>query len=391
MIRQPTSVFHILAIAASSRMSVPPRSAMSDARSATASMAKISAVIRPIFCAMASCFPIGWPHCTRSAAQRRTISSARLAPATAEAGSVSRPVLRVISASLRPLPSPQRTFSTGTSHVGEADDAVLDRLEPHEVEPLHDFDAGPVGLDDEGRDLLGPGPRHHDHQLGHRAVGAPELLAVQDVVRAVRGQHRAGGHRRGITPDVRLGEREGADGALGEAREVALLLLGGAEDLERLGHADRLRRREQRGQVAVDAGDHADRVGVAGLAQAEPAVLLGNLDAEGAELPEPLDHVGGNLALPVDPIAVDPLDEESLQPLHERPGALHVGGIHGGEGVDELESERALEQLPDEAGCLPLLLAGALGDLARFLLGRELGARRFDGRREDVSHGSRSR
>ena len=63
---------------------------------------------------MASCFPIGWPHCTRSAAHRRTISSARLAPATAEAGRVSRPVLRVISASLSPLPSPQSTFSTGT-------------------------------------------------------------------------------------------------------------------------------------------------------------------------------------------------------------------------------------------------------------------------------------
>ena len=48
-------------------------------------MAKISAAIRPIFWAMASCFPIGWPHCTRSAAHRRAISSARLAPATAEA------------------------------------------------------------------------------------------------------------------------------------------------------------------------------------------------------------------------------------------------------------------------------------------------------------------
>ena len=87
---------------------------MSEARSATASIAKMSAAIRPSFWAIASCLPIGWPHCTRSAAHRRAISSARFAPATADAGSVSRPVFSVMSASLRPLPSPQSTFSTGT-------------------------------------------------------------------------------------------------------------------------------------------------------------------------------------------------------------------------------------------------------------------------------------
>ena len=62
---------------------------------------------------MASCLPIGLPHCTRSLAQARLISRHRLAAATAATGSVSRPVLRVMRASLRPLPSPHNTFSLG--------------------------------------------------------------------------------------------------------------------------------------------------------------------------------------------------------------------------------------------------------------------------------------
>jgi hypothetical protein len=73
IIRQPISVFHILAMAASSRMSVVPWSARSEARSETASIAKVSAAIRPILFAIASCLPTAWPHWTRSAAQRREI------------------------------------------------------------------------------------------------------------------------------------------------------------------------------------------------------------------------------------------------------------------------------------------------------------------------------
>ena len=145
------------------------RSARSEPRSATASMAKMSAAIRPIFCAIASCLPTGWPHCTRSAAQRREISRQRLPPATADAGRVSRPVLRVMSASLRPFALTPEQVLDRHLHVGEADDAVLDRLEPHEVEAMHHLDAGPVGLDDERGDLLGAGARHHHHQLGDGA------------------------------------------------------------------------------------------------------------------------------------------------------------------------------------------------------------------------------
>src|SRR6266487_3810776 len=68
----------------------------------------------PIFCAIASCWPIGRPHCTRSAAQRRETSRQRLPAATDEMGSVRRPVFSVIRASFNPLPSPHRTLSRGT-------------------------------------------------------------------------------------------------------------------------------------------------------------------------------------------------------------------------------------------------------------------------------------
>ena len=87
--------------------------------------------------------------------------------------------------------------------------------------------------------------------------------------------------------------------------------------------------------------------------------------------PQSLDHVGRDLPLAVDPVAVHPLGEEALEPLHERPGALHVRRVHRGEGMNQVEAERALEQLAHEAGRLPLLLARRLGDLPGLLLGGE--------------------
>ena len=79
---------------------------------------------------------------------------------------------------------------------------------------------------------------------------------------------------------------------------------------------------------------------------------------------------GGNLPFAVDLVAVHLLAQERLEPLQERLGLGHVGGVGLGEGVDQVEAEVALEQLPDEARRLPLLLARGLGDVAGFLLGR---------------------
>ncbi len=57
---------------------------------------------------------MGWPHCTREPAHSRAISRQRFPAATDEMGRVSRPVLRVISPSFRPLPTSHSTFSFGT-------------------------------------------------------------------------------------------------------------------------------------------------------------------------------------------------------------------------------------------------------------------------------------
>ncbi len=174
-------------------------------------MANMSAAIRPIFWATASCLPIGAPHCTRSAAQRRANSSARFAARhrrgrKGETAGVQRDERELEALAF----APEDVFDRHL-HVGEADDAVLDGLEPHEVEPLNDLDPGPVGLDDECGDLLRSSSRHHDHQLGDGAVGAPELLAVEDVVRAVVGERRPSCARpAGSEPTLDFGQRERA-------------------------------------------------------------------------------------------------------------------------------------------------------------------------------------
>ena len=105
---------------------------------------------------------------------------------------------------------------------------------------MDDLDARPVFFHDEGGDLARVGMlRHDDEELGDRAVGAPELLAVQDVVPF--GSPRGGRREvRGVRSHFRLRQREGGDRAAGEAREVFLLLLRRAEKLQRLRNADRL-------------------------------------------------------------------------------------------------------------------------------------------------------
>src|SRR4030095_734707 len=71
----------------------------------------------------------------------------------------------------------------GNADLGEADDAVLDRSQPHEMAADDDLDARPGLFDDEGGDLLRVRMAGHDHEeLGDRAVRAPEFFAVENVV-----------------------------------------------------------------------------------------------------------------------------------------------------------------------------------------------------------------
>ena len=311
---------------------------------------------------------------------------ARLDPATADAGSVRRPVLRVMSASLSPLPSPQSTLSTGTFTLVKRMMPFSIALSPMKWSRWTTCTPGQSVSTMNAVMVFGPGARHDHQQLRDGAVGAPELLAVQDVVQPVLGERRGGLEARRVGADLILRQRKGGHGALREPGQVPLLLLGGAEQLERRRHADGLRGREQRGQVAVLAGDEGDRAGVAVLAEAETAVLGGDLDAERADIAERADDVAGDLPLAVDHVAVHPLLHEPLEPLHERSGALQVGRIRGRERMDQVEAERALEHLAHEARRLPFLLARGFGDLAGLLLGGE-GAGLLGRGYEDVSHG----
>jgi hypothetical protein len=104
-----------LAIAASMRMSLRLSSAMRLATSSIASSPNALPAMNAIFCATASWRPTGWPHCTRSLDHSRATLTAHLHVPTQIAGSASRPVLSVVSATFRPMPSRPITFSLGTN------------------------------------------------------------------------------------------------------------------------------------------------------------------------------------------------------------------------------------------------------------------------------------
>ena len=270
--------------------------------------------------------------------------------------------------------APQHVF-LGHTDVGEADHAVVERLQTHEMAAIHDFDAGPVHLDDERGDLLllfAPDhlrrrARHHDQQLSLGAVGAPQFFAVQDPGITVVARDGARLHRRWIGPDAVFGQGECGDRTFGETGEILFLLRLVAEHFERLGNADRLMRGEQCGQRAIDRRNELDRLHVRELRQAEPPVLAGNLDAEGAELPQALNHVLGDFAFPIDAVGVDVLAQEPLELVEERLGAGDFVRILFGVGMDQIHPQVAEEELADETRRRPLLLACRFRDFTRLL------------------------
>jgi len=177
---------------------------------------------------------------------------------------------------------------------------------------------------------------------------------------------------------VRLGQGEGRDGARRAAREVLLLLLGRPEQLQRLRHADRLVRGEQRADVAVEASDELHDGHVLAHAEAEPAVLLRDLEPERAELAQPVDDFLRVLAGLVDDDRIDLLAQERREPVVERP-ELRPPFARRREGMDVLEEEVAEEQLAQERPPCPLLLAGLLRDLSGlFFTGRSCVRRHWD-------------
>jgi len=100
----------------------------------------------------------------------------------------------VVNATRNPLPSASRMFSTGTRTLVKWMNAVVERLQAHEMAAVPHLNARPVHFDDERGDLILRFPMHHlrrrlghdDNYAGLGAIGAPEFFTVQDEMFSVR-------------------------------------------------------------------------------------------------------------------------------------------------------------------------------------------------------------
>ena len=209
--------------------------------------------------------------------------------------------------------------------------------------------------------------RHHHDDVGDRAVGGPQLRAVEDV--AAVGRLRGGGHAGRVRADVGLGQQERGDVGARDLRQPLALLLLGPEHPQRLGDADRLVRGEQRRDRGVPDAGHRQRAVVVDLREPEAAVLLGDLHAHRADPLEPLDDLVGELRVALDLQRVDLVLEERPQLGEEALALLDRRVVEPRLGMDQVEAEVAEEQLLAEARQLPFLLARGLGDLPGLALG----------------------
>ncbi len=165
---------------------------------------------------------------------------------------------------------------------------------------LAESKAGGVFFDDEGADammLLGlpVGAGQNDIGFGVAAVGDKDLAAVDHPLIAVA--HGGGLGPPGIGAGRVLGEAEGAELApFGEGFEELLLLLLGAEEVDRVG-AQRQVSRESHPGGGADPRELLDGDGVADVVGLGAAVRLGKDDPRQAQLAELVVHQGAVEAL----------------------------------------------------------------------------------------------
>ncbi len=134
--------------------------------------------------------------------------------------------------------------------------------------------------------LVGAG--EDDVGLGVAAVGDEDLVAVQNPLVAV--EHRRGAGAAGIRAGHRFGQAEGAELApLGQRRQVGLLLLLGAELVDRVG-AQRDVRRERDAGRGAHAGELLDDDGVAEIIGPGATVLFGEDHPGQTQLAELVEH-----------------------------------------------------------------------------------------------------
>ena len=208
---------------------------------------------------------------------------------------------------------------------------------------------------------------HHHQEPGQGAVGAPQLRAVQHVGGPVRGFLGGGGDARGVGAHLRLGQGKGGDLTGGASGQVLLLLLLGAEMLERVGHPDRLVGGQQGHEVPVAAAQQLHHLLVLDVGEAEAAILFRDLHPKGAHAAQLGENIFGVLPRGVDLDRIHLVAQELAHPLVE-PGKFRAVLGGQGVGVDEVQAEAAQEKLAQEARLRPFGLARGFGNLARIVL-----------------------
>ena len=191
------------------------------------------------------------------------VAAGRLrAPPTQAAPSLKRPMFRMLNAMWWPLPISPSRFSTGTLQSARISGQVDEPRMPSLCSSAPDREPGRAALDDEGRELLAVDLGEDREHVGEAAVGDPHLLAVEDVVLAVRREHRARAAVHGVGSRRRFRQRVGADPFAGrQLRQILLLLrLGAVPDDRQRADADvRAERHREAAQLAHRFGDQRRR------------------------------------------------------------------------------------------------------------------------------------
>jgi len=205
------------------------------------------------------------------------------------------------------------------------------------------FGAGGIdGLEgeaDDGRDR-----RQRDVAL----VEIDDEAAHEAAVDLALGEHADVGNRGGVGAGIGRGEGEaGQLAAVGQARQVVLLLRIGAVAKQQLGRTERVGDHHGDRGRDVDGGDARHHRGMGEVAEAQAAVLLGNDHAEEPALADELPGLGRQIVRLVDGMLV----EHRVQGRHLglEKGLLVGGQASGTARAQGVEVGPAGEQLALEA------------------------------------------
>ena len=285
-----------------------PWSLSQAARQTSARAASISVAMSATMNATPWNVPIGRPNCSRVCAYG--IDGVERAPGrcpTASAPIEIRPPSRILRNVLKPLALLAEQVRRRDPRAVEEQLAGRRRVEAELVLEPADREAGRVGRDDERADLGGARRRVVPVRAvtmyvpGLAGVGDEPLAAVDDPACRRPGRPR-GGRSSACRPS-----RSPAPGSVrpyapmtlpgGHRDEEALLLLVRAGEVERPAAEARVGGDDEP-ERAPDPADLLDRDRVGQGVEAGPALVLGDRDAEPAELAEPADDLDAGSGAP---------------------------------------------------------------------------------------------